>query len=141
MIRFSISILILFAMCSFASSDARAQEGSDADSTLPLPTEWSTYYVVLLKEGPTRPEDLSRDSLRMIMNNHIQYQLRLQQSGQAIAGGGFRWATDDILGMTLLRAGSIEEARRLAEEDPAVTAGRFAAVVYEWYVPAGTLPE
>ena len=141
MIRFYLTILTLFTMCSYTSPEADAQGGPDADSTLPLPTEWSTYYVVLLKEGPTRPEDLSRDSLRTIMSDHIQYQLRLQKSGQALAGGGFRAAGDDVLGMTLLRVGSIEEAKRLAEDDPAVAAGRFSAVVYEWYVPAGTLPE
>lgn len=141
MIHFSLPILGLLAICSYISPEARAQERPDADSALPLPTEWSTYYVVLLKEGPTRPEDLARDSLRALMNSHIQYQLRLLQSGQALAGGGFRWGLEDVLGMTILRADSLEEAQRLAEADPAVAAGRFAAVVYEWYVPAGTLPE
>ncbi len=141
MTYFRFLVAALLAALIFFPTEARAQEEPAADSAIPLPTEWDTYYVVLLKEGPAYGAKLSTDSLRSLMNRHIQYQLRLQKSGDAVAGGGFGGAKDGVIGMTLLRAASLDEAERLAGADPAVEAGRFSAVVYEWYVPGGRLPE
>jgi len=42
--------------------------------------------------------------------------------------------------LTLLRAGTREEAQALADADPAVRAGRLVARVREWWVPAEQLP-
>lgn len=74
------------------------------------------------------------------MSRHIDYQLRLQQSEQALAGGGFGQVKSAVIGMTMLRADSLDEAERLAQADPAVAA-EYSAVVREWYVPAGRLPD
>jgi uncharacterized protein len=41
--------------------------------------------------------------------------------------------------LTFYRTGSLEEARRLAEEDPAVRAGRLAVDIMVWYCPVGTM--
>lgn len=139
--RLALSIVALLAASLSTPTGAWAQESPPADSTAALPTEWSTYYVVLLTEGPASAERWPSDSLQALMGRHIQYQLRLQRSGQAVAGGGFGGDADGAVGMTLLRAESREEAERLAASDPAVEAGRFSAAVYTWYVPAGRLPE
>lgn len=93
--------------------------------------------MVLLREGPNDAADEDQE----VVNRHIQYQLRLQQTGQAIAGGGFGHVQDGIIGLTLLRVDSLEEAERLAASDPAVEAGRLSAVVSAWYVPARRIPE
>lgn len=141
MIRCCLLIVGLLVASSWGAGAARAQEQPPADASVALPTEWSTYYVVLLREGPAYADERPADSLQALMSRHIQYQLRLQQSGQALAGGGFGEAQDGVIGLTLLRAASLEEAARLARADPAVAAGRLSAVVYAWYVPAGRLPE
>ena len=44
-----------------------------------------------------------------------------------------------LRGLTFYRAGSLEEARRLAEADPAVRAGRLAVEIMTWYCPPGTM--
>ncbi len=44
---------------------------------------------------------------------------------------------DSWRGMCLYRVGSLTEARRLAELDPAVRAGRFCVEVMHWYTEKG----
>jgi uncharacterized protein len=36
-------------------------------------------------------------------------------------------------------SGSLEESRRLAEDDPAVRAGRLAVEIMAWYCPPATM--
>jgi uncharacterized protein YciI len=107
---------------------------------LPLPAEWSTHYAWFLVADPGyRASSRAADSV--VTHDHIQYQLRLQAEGRAIASGGFAPLEGDaVIGMTILRAGSREEAVRIAEADPAVVAGRLVARVREWWVPTERLP-
>lgn len=95
--------------------------------------------VMLLGEGDQFSVDLPAAELQQLMGDHIQYQLRLQRDGVAIAGGGFSQSEDGLIGLTLLRTSSLEEAQRIANADPAVQAKRFKATVREWWVPAGRL--
>ena len=139
MIRFYSMIVPLLLISSFFYTPAQAQEKQTPDSTIALPAEWSTYYVILLQKGPNYNEKRSDDSLRELMNHHIQYQLRLQKTGKAVAAGGFGQATGNIIGMTLLKVDSLKKAKRLAKSDPAVKAGWYEIIVYPWYVPAGRI--
>lgn len=137
------SLLLLGALL-FGPLGVVAQDPAPAseDSTLALPTAWDTVYLVLLSPGPTASAARAPEALQALMQAHIQYQLRLQQRGQAIAAGGLAPdSASSLIGLTILRAASPEEALRLAQADPAVAAGHFAAAVRAWYVPAGQLPE
>lgn len=118
---------------------ASAQEQNKRDSTLALPQKWSTYYVVLLEKGPNYMANPTADSLKKLMNRHIQYQLQLQKKGQALVAGGFGPPANRSVGMTLLDVASLEAAGRLAHADPAVKAGWYKVIIYPWYVPAGRL--
>jgi hypothetical protein len=44
-----------------------------------------------------------------------------------------------LRGLTFYRTGSLEQARQLAEADPAVRAGRLAVEIMTWYCPPGTM--
>jgi uncharacterized protein YciI len=46
---------------------------------------------------------------------------------------------DGWRGICLYQVGSLEEARRLAELDPAVRAGVFSVDVMSWYTAKGAL--
>jgi hypothetical protein len=104
-----------------------------------MPTEWDTHYAWFLMANPTY-EPGSEAEEAALQQAHIQYQLRLQARGVAVAAGGFGAGEGtEAAGLTLLRAGSLEEARRIAEGDPAVAAGNLLARVREWWVPGGSL--
>jgi hypothetical protein len=131
----SVSLLIVLA-----GSILHAQPTED--SIPDIPEAWDTYYVMLILPGADSVQHQSAEEVRTVMLDHIRYQLRLQRDSIALAAGGFdpRTSSTDPVGMTLLRVESIEDARRIAAEDPAVKAGRFSVSVYAWYVPAGRLP-
>lgn len=135
-------ILLFLGMCSPALAQ-KSNQASSADSTLALPTEWETYYVAFLHRSPdTTAAETTPEALRPLMNKHIQYQLQLQADGRAVAAGGVAQDTSaSLVGMTLLRAASQEEAERWARDDPVVKAGHFQVEVRAWYVPAGRLTE
>jgi len=129
-------IPILLIALSATPVVAQDNDPVPVDSALALPTEWETYYLAFLRPGPNR--DLGQEALGELMNRHIQYQLRLQDSGRAVAAGGIApEASSDLVGITMLHASSLEEARRWAANDPAVLAEYFAVEVRTWYVPAG----
>jgi tetratricopeptide (TPR) repeat protein len=46
---------------------------------------------------------------------------------------------ESLRGLTFYRTGSLEEAGRLAEADPAVQAGRLVIEIMTWYCPPGTM--
>jgi len=111
-----------------------------ATQELPIPQEWSTYYAWFLVASPEYSRG-SDDEERTITAAHIQYQLRLQEKGVAIAAGGLgEGPGDSIIGLTILRADSLADAKAIAAADPAVEAGRLQAWVREWWVPAERLP-
>jgi hypothetical protein len=109
---------------------------------LPLPSQWDQRFVVLLSRNPVyRPGDAAAEAA--LTEAHIQYTLKLQQAGTALAAGPFDAAATGPgapIGMTLLRVRDLAAAERIAAQDPAVVAGRLVATVREWTVPAGKLP-
>jgi hypothetical protein len=41
--------------------------------------------------------------------------------------------------LTFYRVGSVDEARRIAEQDPSVKAGRLVVDAMQWLCPSGTM--
>jgi hypothetical protein len=63
----------------------------------------------------------------------------MRERGAMLASGPFDDRPDESLrGLCLYRT-SVEEARELAAQDPAVQAGRLVADVMTWLVPSGLL--
>lgn len=80
------------------------------------------------------------EALDRIQDEHLAYHARLRADGQVVTNGPVSGQPDESLrGLTFYRTGSLGEARRLAEADPAVRAGRLAVDVMTWYCPAGTM--
>jgi len=64
----------------------------------------------------------------------------MAREGYAVVAGPFGDQDDERLrGLVLYRVGSVGEARRLAEADPAVQAGRLEVEVMTWYTEKGAL--
>lgn len=121
------------------SSQAASAQG--ALDPLPMPTSWDQRFVVIYSRDPAyHPGDAAAEAA--LTDAHVQYTLRLQQDGTALAAGPFEdeAAPEAPIGMTLLRVRDLAAAERIARADPAVVAGRLRVTVRPWKVPAGQLP-
>src|SRR6266487_6717125 len=97
------------------------------------------FELVLLRR-PENPPDYDDAELERIQREHLAHHARLRVSGQVVTNGPVIEPPDPSLrGLTFYRTGSLEEARRLAEADPAVRAGRLTVQIMTWYCPPGTM--
>ena len=97
------------------------------------------FELVLLRR-PADATPYDEATLERIQREHVAYHASLREAGQVVTNGPVSDQPDESLrGLTFYRTGSLEEARRLAQEDPAVRAGRLAVEVMAWYCPPGTM--
>jgi hypothetical protein len=99
------------------------------------------FELVLLR----RPDDATYypdEVLERIQAEHIGYHVMLRQAGHIVTNGPVVQQPDPSLrGLTFYRTGSLDRSRQLAEDDPAVRAGRLAVEIMTWYCPPGTMSQ
>lgn len=126
--------LLIAGFTLFAAAGPLSAQRAD----LPIPTEFDTVHVALLIRTGGGPTDTA--VVRRLIYDHMQYKLRLLADGISLASGPTSDGDDERLaGISLLRAASMADARRIAEGDPAVRAGRFRVQIMQWLVPRGRL--
>jgi uncharacterized protein len=97
------------------------------------------YELVILRR-PANATEYDDETLDRIQADHLRFHARLREAGQVVTNGPVRDQPDESMrGLTFYRVGSVEEARRLAEQDPSVQAGRLVVDVMTWLCPAGTM--
>jgi uncharacterized protein YciI len=94
------------------------------------------YYVVFLRPDPAR-KPLAKVDGERIMTAHMANIHRMADAGILVAAGPFEDTPTTISGVFVLRAASIEEARRIAAADPTVVEHRNTVDVHPWRGPAG----
>jgi uncharacterized protein YciI len=87
------------------------------------PSQFDTYQLVLLVVAPDAPE-LDETARRASRMQHLGHFAKMHAAGYLKIAGPID-EDDEIAGICLYQAGSVERARLLAEDDPAVRAGRF----------------
>lgn len=83
--------------------------------------KWLRYVVLLTQTG--------QPMTRELLGAHVAHLRRLDRDGQLVLCGPFQGFPG---GMLVLRASSLEEARRLAEADPFVASGFERCEVRTW---------
>jgi uncharacterized protein YciI len=97
------------------------------------------YELVFLRRPENAPA-YDDAELERIQHEHLAHHGRLRESGHVVTNGPVSDQPDPALrGLTFYRTGSLEEARQLAEADPAVVAGRLTIEIMTWYCPPGTM--
>ena len=102
------------------------------------PVKLTTAYLGLLKRGEKwTPE--KTPATAELQKAHLANIMRLAELKKLVVAGPFG---DDgqLRGIFVFKVASLEEARALAETDPAVQAGRLAIEMHPWLVPEGVLP-
>lgn len=91
-------------------------------------------YVVFTT--PTRP----MSELLPLLPDHLNYMIDLEKRGTLFASGPFLAGKDPLpgTGMTILRAGSLEEAEAIAGDDPLNRSGLRTFEVRTWQLNEGS---
>lgn len=116
-----------------------AQANTPVKEPAAPPVEFESYQLVILQR-PEHPREYPADKLEEIQKAHLAHLHHLAESGKLLVAGPLDDQPDPRMrGIEIFRAGSIEEAKRLAGEDPAVQAGRLEVVVMTWYTEKGAM--
>jgi uncharacterized protein YciI len=98
--------------------------------------KFDQYTIVLLILNKNRPK-LTKEEEDKLQDVHLAYLAKLHDEGHLLMAGPILGSLDrDIRGLNLFKS-SIEEAKSLAENDPAVRGGKFTIQLYPWMVPSG----
>jgi uncharacterized protein len=102
------------------------------------PFKQATYYFGFLKHGPkwTAERTPETDKLQAAHMANIN---AMAKTGKLVIAGPFENG-GDYAGVYVFKVGSLDEAKALAESDPAIRAGRLIAELHPWLVPEGSLP-
>jgi len=113
-------------------------EGAEAPRTAEPPAEFDTYeFVMLRRAGPPVIDDEEAEELQ---GRHLGHLATMKEAGHLKVAGPLENQPDESWrGICIYRVGSLQEARRLAEIDPAVRAGRLTADVMSWHTKKGSL--
>jgi uncharacterized protein YciI len=103
---------------------AAARQGSSV--------EFDTFVVQRLLTGPT-PPDLTEDQQRELQDAHLAHIADMWSTGKLIAAGPAS-GPEGLRGVSIFVC-SLDEARELAERDPAVLNGTFVNEYTIWRAP------
>ena len=111
---------------------------SNAQTDKPLNErfEMKEYFLVFLKKGPSRSQDSA--TVTAINREHLAYLTKMYNEDKMSMCGPLMDDTD-ILGIAIYHVDTADEAKKLAESDPAVKAGRIAIEVHPWYSAKGMI--
>ena len=94
----------------------------------------------MLLRRPASAPDYPGEELERIQREHLAYHAGLREAGHVVTNGPVDGQPDPSLrGLAFYRTGSLERSRQLAENDPAVRAGRLAVEIMTWYCAPGTM--
>ena len=103
-----------------------------------VPESFDVRTVVYLRRGTT-PPDRDEEASTALHHAHLAYLADLGRRGIIAANGPLLDQSDETMrGMSVYTVDA-DEARQLAEQDPAVRAGRFRVDVARWAVAAGRI--
>ncbi len=93
------------------------------------------YFIVFLKEGPNRSQ--GKEEAAKIQTAHMEHMERLANEKKICIAGPFAEA-GNIKGLVIYSASSLEEAKQMTSEDPAVKAGRLLVEVHPFWAAVGS---
>ena len=93
--------------------------------------EMTTYQVAFLKRGPNWTPAETPET-KAIQEGHMENIRKMGATGKLVIAGPFADG-GDLRGLFIFRVDTLEEAKALAEQDPAVKAGRLVLEWHPWY--------
>lgn len=93
------------------------------------------YFLVYLNSGPNR--DHSPEEAAIIQEGHMNHMNKMAEDGQLCIAGPMG---DDgkTRGIMILSVPTLEEVKKLVDQDPAVIAGRLVMEIHPWWGAVGS---
>jgi uncharacterized protein YciI len=113
-----------------------AAGAADAGGT---PPNMTTYYFGILVRGPNWTPGETPE-LVALQKAHIAHLTDMWKAGKLVVAGPLMDDTE-WRGILIYRTKTLEEAQKLADDDPAVRAGRLQVTMHPWLVERGILPD
>jgi uncharacterized protein YciI len=138
LVRFAALLVLLVLLVLFFSGSLVAAGAVPSPPPEPKATpvevggyEMTTYYVGFLYRGPKWTPEVTPETTR-IQEAHMANIRRMAEAGKLLVAGPF--ADDGTLqGMYVFQVGSMEEAEKLVQTDPAVQSGRLRFELHPWF--------
>jgi uncharacterized protein YciI len=102
------------------------------------PAELSTYYFGFLNKGPKWTAEQTPETGK-IQEGHMAHLNASGKSGKLVIAGPLG-DNGDIRGILVYKTATVDEARSIAEADPAVKAGQLVVELHRWFVTKRALP-
>lgn len=125
----AVSIMLLSISIAAATVAVFAEEPAEKKY------EMMTYYVGFLRRGPAWTPEVTPETQK-IQEGHMANIKKMAAEGKLVLAGPFGDDTE-LRGMFVFTTASIEEAKALAAEDPAIKAGRLVLDLHPWYSAKG----
>ncbi len=93
--------------------------------------EMTTYQVAFLRKGPNWTPAETPET-KAIQEGHMANIRKMGATGKLLIAGPFEDG-GDLRGMFIFRVETLEEAKAMAEQDPAVKAGRLVLEWHPWF--------
>lgn len=137
--------IVLLSFCLFYGTSLMAQDADTSVAQQPETFEMQQgdttyvmqkYFVVFLKAGPKRNQN--QEEAEGIQQKHLAHLQKLAEMGKTSITGPMG-DDGEIRGIVIYNTATAEEAKKLAEEDPAVQAGRLVVEVHPWWAAKGSV--
>ena len=119
----------LFLACALFAGDEKPTTKSEPHF------EMTTYVIGFLKKGPNSGQGSKEESAR-IQEGHMANIRKMAAAGKLIVAGPMGDDTD-LRGIFIFKAKSPAEVQAMAQEDPAIKAGRLVLELHPWFAAAG----
>ena len=118
-----------FSPARFLRAEDRQASPSTAPANVPSDMVARTFVLLTLTDHPPKLDEKAAAELQ---TKHLAHIGEMSQSGKVLVAGPFGQRDDETFRGALVFNCSIEEARALANDDPAVKAGRLKVVCMTW---------
>lgn len=122
-----LAIIALFTQGAIAQSTKTAAKAKKVNTPKKPEWEMKQYFLVFLKKGPNRTHDSI--TAQTIQKGHIGHLDSLYKAGKLDIAGPLG-DDGEIRGICVYNVANIEEAKKLAELDPAVRSGRLIVEIH-----------
>lgn len=89
------------------------------------------YILVILKTGDTKIDD--KEKVSELFKGHMDNINKLVEEHKLIVAGPMGKNENEYRGIFILDVKTVEDAKELVKNDPAVNSGMLAVDFYEWY--------